>query len=249
VDAARCWKEKSHEGFLIATHSPSVTLALARVKNPTDTKNYAAKQSWQSTDRAAAYRASRAPTKYTRYHREDGIITGWLGELPRGATVLDCPCGTGRLLPVFARQGLRYVGADFSCAMIEEAQQAVGETAALGFVNADAERMPFRDNAVDCVVLWRFFHHLPSPDTREAILREAARVTRRQVLVSFYHPLSFTAARRSVERAFGRKGYGQAVTHWRLKAEAEQCGLRVVEFRSYRKYVSINWFAHLCKAG
>jgi len=217
------------------------------VKSPPQTENYLAKESWQSSERATAYRESRKPGQYTRYHREDGIISGWLQQLPRGAVVLDCPCGTGRLLPVFARHGFRYVGADFSQAMIQEARQAAGETTALGFVNADAQQLPFHDNAVDAIVLWRFFHHLPHERTREAILREAARVTRRQVLVSFYHPLSFTAVRRSVERAFGRKGYGQAVTHWRLQAEAERCGLRVVEFRSYRKYVSINWFVNLQK--
>jgi ubiquinone/menaquinone biosynthesis C-methylase UbiE len=234
--------------FLFATLWASVTLSLGNVKNPPQTENYLAKESWQSSERAAAYRVSRAPSRYTRYHREDAIITGWLRELPRGAVVLDCPCGTGRLVPVFERLGLRYIGADFSRAMIQEARQAAGETTAFGFVNADAERMPFRDNTVDAIVLWRFLHHLPDERTREAILREAARVSRRQVLVSFYHALSFTAMRRSVERAFGRKGYGQAVTHWRLRAEAERCGLRVVEFRSYRKYVSINWFVHLQKA-
>ena len=211
--------------------------------------NYLAKEAWQTLDRAAAYRVARAPAQYTRYHREDAIIIRWLKELPRSAMVLDCPCGTGRLLPVFTKLGLRYVGADFSRSMIQEAQKAVGEAAMLGFVNADAEQLPFGNDVVDSVVLWRFFHHLPNARTREAILREAARVTRQQVLVSFYHALSFTAARRSVEKFFGRKGYGQAVTHWQLKAEAERCGLRVIEFQSYRKYVSINWFVHLQKAG
>jgi ubiquinone/menaquinone biosynthesis C-methylase UbiE len=235
--------------FWLPRRTHLLLFRLQGVKRSLDIENYPAKDTWQSSDRAAAYRASRAPSRYTRYHREDAIITSWLRELPRGAVVLDCPCGTGRLLPVFARLGLRYVGADFSRAMIQEARQAANETTAFGFVNADAERMPFRDNAIDCVVLWRFFHHLPDERTREAILREAARVTRRQVLVSFYHPLSFTALRRSVQKTFGRTGFGQAVTHWRLQAEAEQSGLRVVEFRSYRKYVSINWFVHLQKVG
>jgi len=220
------------------------------VKQSPDIENYPAKQTWQSSERAARYRVSRTPTRYTRYHREDAIITDWLSELPRGAVVLDCPCGTGRLLPVFAQMGLGYVGADFSRAMIAEARQAVPEMKVHGFVNADAAKLPFRDSTVDSVVLWRFFHHLPNPRAREAILREAARVTRRQVLVSFYHAVSFTALRRAVQKsAFGRKEFGQAITHWRFRQEAERSGLRVVEFRSYHKYVSINWFVHLQKAG
>jgi hypothetical protein len=91
-------------------------------------------------------------------------------------------------------------------------------------------------------------HHLPNSSTRQAILREAARVSRDKVLLSFYHALSFTSLRRSIEkRLLGRHEYGEPVTHWQLRREAESCGLEVVEFTSFRKYVSINWFCCLRK--
>ena len=80
------------------------------------------------------------------------------------------------------------------------------------------------------------------------ILREAARVTRHKVLVSFHHPLSFTYLRKLCQRILsGRSRGAGVVSHWRLKREAQQCGLRMVDTRSFKKYASINWFACLEK--
>ena len=68
------------------------------------------------------------------------------------------------------------------------------------------------------------------------------------VLVSFHHPISFTAARCWIERKlFGVSRGAGVITQWRLKREATSCGLEMVETKSYRKYVSVNWFALLRK--
>jgi ubiquinone/menaquinone biosynthesis C-methylase UbiE len=119
----------------------------------------------------------------------------------------------------------------------------------LGFINAEAEQIPLADNSVDCVIVWRLLHHIREPRIRQAMLREAARVTRHQVIVSFHHPLSFTAVRKACQRMLSRRHEGSgAISHWRLRREAEVCGLRLVETRSFRKYVSINWFARFIKS-
>jgi ubiquinone/menaquinone biosynthesis C-methylase UbiE len=213
------------------------------------TEDYPAKQTWQSAERAAAYRQARDPSRYKRSFREDAFIGEWLGDLGNGAVVCDVPCGAGRLVRLITERGYRYVGGDVSLAMIREAKREAGDQAAvLGFVNADVARLPLADNSVDCVILWRFLHHIPNQTTRRTILREAARVSRQKVLLSFYHSLSFTSVRRNFQRkVLGRKGYGEAITHWQLQRDAEACGLQVVEFKSFRKYVSINWFACLRK--
>src|SRR5882724_10483785 len=67
------------------------------VSTSTPSGQYKAKQGWQSPERAAAYRLSREPSRFTRYDREEKIIQGWLADLPAQASVLDAPCGTGRL--------------------------------------------------------------------------------------------------------------------------------------------------------
>src|SRR5262249_5073523 len=99
-----------------------------------------------------------------------------------------------------------------------------------------------------CVILWRLIHHVRDPAVRLRMLREAGRIARAMVLVSFHHPLSFTFVRRCMQRVFTGDWAIADITHWRLAREAEVCGLRMVETRSFGKYRSINWFARLAKA-
>jgi ubiquinone/menaquinone biosynthesis C-methylase UbiE len=214
------------------------------VSTSTPPGQYKAKQSWQSPEMAAAYRLSRDPSRFTRYDREEKIIKSWLADLPAQALVLDVPCGTGRFIPLLTSKGFRYTGADFSRAMIQEAKKTAGERPTVGFANADVEFLPFRDQAVDCVIIWRFLHHIGNSATRQAMLREAARVSRRKVLVSFHHPISFTHWRKLLQQAvLGGEPRGHAVSHWQLQREGEAAGLRLAETKGFRKYVSVNWFA------
>jgi len=209
-----------------------------------------AKQAWQSAESAALYRQSRNLIRNSRSRREDAIITEWLSQLPPKAHVLDLPCGTGRMIENITKLGFQYTGGDISPHMIEEARkESIGNANVAGFVEADLMKLPFTDNSFDCVIIWRILHHQADPVVRQRMLAEAARVTRRRVLISFHHLLSATALRKFVFRiCFGRRQNGRPITHWRLRREAEDSGLRLVETKGLRKYVSINWFACLEKA-
>ena len=210
--------------------------------------DHPAKHAWQSAEQASAYRRSRDPARFKRYYIEEKIVGDWLAALPAGALVLDIPCGTGRFVQTVLGRGFRYLGADFSGAMIEEARKEAAGPGALGFFRGDAQCLPLADNSVDCVVIWRLFHHLAEPSMREAMLREAARVSRDRVLVSFHHLLSYTALRKFVQRTFlGRELAGRPITHWQLRREAARSGLVMLETRSFGRYRSINWFACLSK--
>ena len=208
-----------------------------------------AKEAWQSPEKAAAYRSSREPSHFHRFQREERIINDWLEGLPQNALVLDIPCGTGRMIPTLLSHQFRYIGGDFSLAMIGEARRTAADAPAVkGFVNADAERLPFANDSVDCVILWRFLHHVGETAVRQAILHEAARVARDRVLVSFHHPISFTHWRKLFQRKFlGYQKGVNAVSHRQLEREASSGGLRLLETRGFRKYVSVNWFARFEK--
>jgi len=208
---------------------------------------YPAQQSWQSAKSAEAYRRARDPSKFHRYYQEEAVVNGWLNELPPGSLVLDIPCGTGRFVKTITNRGFRYLGGDISEAMIEQARQESDSALVEGFLHADAACLPLEDNHVDCVIIWRLLHHIRDAGIRQAILREARRVTRKLVLVSFHHPISFTFLRKFTKRTLFGKGSGSEITQWRLKREAAQCGLQLAETRGFRKYVSINWFALLRK--
>jgi len=212
-------------------------------------KFHSAQRDWQSAKAAADYRVKRDPSRFHRYKREEAVLAGWLDGLPAGAVVLDVPCGTGRWIPTLTGRGFRYIGGDVSLAMIGEARTTAGPDKALGFINADVGRLPFGDQSVDCVIIWRLLHHVREAEYRCAMLREAARIARHRVLISFHHPLSFTHLRKSIQRKLtGRAQRGSVITQWQLKREAGGCGLRVIETKSFGKYMSINWFACLGKA-
>ena len=90
-------------------------------------------------------------------------------------------------------------------------------------------------------------HHIRDEKVRKAILSEARRVSRKTVIISFHHPVSFTFIRKALKRGLLGRGNGSEITEGRLRREARECGLNLVETRGFRKYVSINWFACLHK--
>ncbi|GAB4142066.1 MAG: hypothetical protein Fur0037_09120 [Planctomycetota bacterium] len=119
-----------------------------------------------------------------------------------GETVLDCPSGAGRLLPLLRGELLhRVFWIDAAMPMIDEARLGLVEAppCAVG----DALRLPLADRAVDGVVVMRFLHHL-EPGLARRALAEAARVARRFVVVSFFHPVSIHGARRRLARFLAR---------------------------------------------
>lgn len=117
-----------------------------------------------------------------------------------GETVLDLPCGAGRLLPFLQQRGHRVVRADGSLPMLHEARRRDASPPA---VLGDALAMPFRPAAVDGIVMFRFLHHL-APDAARLAIAESCRVAGRFVVVSFFHPCSFHHLQRSLGTWLGR---------------------------------------------
>jgi ubiquinone/menaquinone biosynthesis C-methylase UbiE len=100
-----------------------------------------------------------------------------LADAPIGASVLDIPCGGG-----FAFRGLRpgqavrYVAADISPYMLQQARAAAarrGVQGAIEFVEADVTALQFDDNSFELCVTYNGLHCLPDP---RAALGELTRV-------------------------------------------------------------------------
>ena len=105
----------------------------------------------------------------------------------RGRTVLEVGCGLGTDLVQFARVGANTYGLDLSGRSVELAARRLKEEGCRGcLLQADAERLPFKDNAFDLVYSWGVLHH--TPDTAGAI-REMIRVCKPEgeLLVMLYH--------------------------------------------------------------
>lgn len=103
--------------------------------------------------------------------REETVIRELIAlmELPPGAKALDCPVGTGRLLPVLQQCGLEPSAADISQTMLD----AAARYAPVQSIRASADALPLEDASVQLWLMSRFAFHFA--DLRP-FFREAARV-------------------------------------------------------------------------
>jgi arsenite methyltransferase len=99
--------------------------------------------------------------------------------IPAGCSVLDLGCGAGLdSLIAAGRVGSEghVIGVDFSPAMLALARRATAAIGGnVGFVRADAERLPLHRASIDVALVNGIFNLNPA---REEIFRELARVVR-----------------------------------------------------------------------
>jgi SAM-dependent methyltransferase len=164
------------------------------------------------------------PERQKRNARKWAAIRKALSGTTGVETILDLPCGTGRFTGALAREGYQVVGSDISMEML---QKAAGVTAAKdggqqpsirGYVQANAEKLPLRDDSLDCVVCIRFMMHV-DPATRVRMLREFRRVSRRWVVVDYRHKYTF---RYVLTHTFGKLGLGRTPLSRVSRADLEQ---------------------------
>ena len=104
---------------------------------------------------------------------------GRLADAPVGASILDIPCGGGLAFRGLGTgQVVRYVAADISPYMLQQARREAGRRGAqdaIEFVEADVTALQFADASFDLCVTYNGLHCLPDP---RAALAELVRVLR-----------------------------------------------------------------------
>lgn len=120
---------------------------------------------------------------------EEPAVRAAVGD-PRGLTILDLGCGTGRHALWLAAAGATVTAVDFSEGMLAEARRKPG-AAAVRFVAHDLARpLPFPAASFDLVVSGLVLEHLADLDL---FFREARRVLKPggRAVVSAMHPAMF----------------------------------------------------------
>lgn len=151
--------------------------------------------------------------------------------IPKDHTVLDVPCGGGRVFLRLAEHGYKVMGADLSDAMINYAQQNANK-AGLGITidKQDIEALSYADQTVDTIVCFRLFQHFPTAAIRQRAVSEMCRVARHSVVMSYFSPYSWTQAKDLLKDKWGlRKLRKYPTSLTEVEGYFESCGYRLVK--------------------
>ena len=111
-------------------------------------------------------------------------------------SVLDVACGENLSIVNFSSEDKvpLVVGNDISWSQIElmgrrlKPDRFRNSSSFVLFTNHDARRLPFRDNAFDCVICKNVLHHMPDQDSFVSLIREILRVGKRVIIVEILDP-------------------------------------------------------------
>jgi len=185
---------------------------------------------WRDARVAGEYETRRFGTPLARWkhRRDEALVLALLARSGPHASVLDLPCGTGRLFPALRRAAPLVLGADLAREMLL-AGRAVRPEERVPLLQADALRLPLADGSVDALVSLRFLFHFGAEE-RIAMLREFARVARRAVIVQVRLAASAKHAGRWLRSRAGlARRYRPAQGAAELAAELAAGGLELVQ--------------------
>jgi ubiquinone/menaquinone biosynthesis C-methylase UbiE len=146
--------------------------------------------------------------------------------LPAHASLLDVPCGTGRITEVLLGWGFRVTAADISQEMIEVARSRVAAVdAKLPVSRGSAAALPFAADSFDAVLSIRFLPHIAG-EQRRIMLKEMARVSRKWVFFSNSFSSGWYRGRRSLKRRLGHQAPTRyPVTESEIREDLRYAGL------------------------
>ena len=195
---------------------------------------------WQSERGADHYANSRFRTARAQA-RDPRMVAAILRRYgaARPSTLLDAPCGSGRLTPWLDEQGCVTTGVDVSHSMLERARAGHGRP----LVQASCAHLPFESGSFDHVVCCRLLHHLHEPQARLAVVRELVRVSRELVIASFWDTASLPQWRLRMGLKSAGPGDRRAVTRDHVADLFQQAGAPVLGFRFSFRLVSQQVFA------
>lgn len=116
----------------------------------------------------------------TRYCLWPELADNFQGFIKEEDKILDIGCGNGRLLDLFKKKKIDYVGIDNSEGQIKEAKAKYPKK---NFLVADALKLPFDNNVFDKVFSVAVFHEIPSLELRKQFLKETKRVLKENGLL------------------------------------------------------------------
>jgi SAM-dependent methyltransferase len=174
-----------------------------------------------------------------------------LADVPRGKSVLDIPCGAGRMLPLLKKWGYTVTGADVSANMVEEARRYAGAQGQNclddkdDIVVANVFNTGFVNKQFDAVMCHRLFQYFNEPADRRLALAELRRISKGPIIISFSCNWSIDAIGYKIRRFLGitRERSCKPISPTTLSEDVRACGLEVERWIAMRPFISKRWYA------
>lgn len=157
--------------------------------------------------------------------RERALLTRYFDRIGHVDSILDLPCGHGRLSGFLGERCDRLIEADWSFTMVSLNQQD-NAGAGRNFCRASALEIPLPDRSIDAVVSFRLSHHLETPELRERHLRELFRVADKAVVVTWFSASSLKNVLREVRVKLAGKRPKNVMRNARVEEIARECGFQ-----------------------
>jgi SAM-dependent methyltransferase len=174
-----------------------------------------------------AYREKREKRWSTR--GEFKILGRLLSGQPRCESLLNIPCGGGRLSDKIAEATDKLIEADTAHGQVLYARAESGDVNHRLWMTASAFHIPFKNDSFDGVVCCRLSHHMPTAVERERLVKELLRVSRHFVIMTFFDFHSPKNFLRRIREPFNKKPPKMTMTRARLAELASQRGAKLVD--------------------
>lgn len=178
---------------------------------------------------AQAYKADYQNKLHRKWSdkRERALLAQYFAQIGRVDTILDLPCGHGRLSDFLRGHCGTLIEADWSFTMVALNRGDHGDDHRRYF-RASALEIPLPDRAVDVVVSFRLSHHLETQELRERHLHELFRVAKRHVIVTWFSATSLKNMLRELRVKIAGKKPKNVLRNDRVRAIAAGAGFTQV---------------------
>lgn len=161
---------------------------------------------------------------------EKRTIVKCFATLPKGKTIVDMPCGTGRLADALLQHGYRVHGMDISREMLSVAQTRLKQYGDHFTMEvADAKHLTQQAPAYDGALCARVLMHFPLQQQIE-FLAGVAHLSHGRVVINHSLSSPYQRLRRRIKRLLGHQESARhPITNREIKALLDGAGLREVE--------------------
>jgi SAM-dependent methyltransferase len=176
-----------------------------------------------------------------------------IAQIPAGSSVLDCPCGTGRLFPILKQSGFIVTGADISPDMLVQARLYAGPKGENCMDEKDKLCVAnlfhtgFEDKQFDAIICHRIFQYFSLSRDRLLALKELRRISSGPLIVSFLCNWSIDALWNNILSALGliRKRRSRPISPFTFAKEIWSAGFSIKCWLAMQAFFSRRWYAVL----